>query len=98
MNIYEYRRDYIDKIGKLLIDYQNKGYIILDEGNNVIKKIEQRGFSSENFGLCIDSCVYYEYNKEFDNGYYTPLPKLKAMFEDFKIINPKDIIKLKPTL
>ena len=60
LNNYEIRRNYIDKVGKQLLDYQKKGYLILDKDGEVVNKIEQKGFDNTEFGLCIDNIVYYE--------------------------------------
>lgn len=93
-NYYEARRLYIENVGKKLLDYQKKGYLILDKDGYVVKKIEQRGLDSNQFGLTIDCVVYYAYDPDHDNGYYTPLKKLKEMISKIKIINPKHIISL----
>ena len=94
MNKYEARRNYIDKVGKKLLQYQSEGYLLFDEDNEPITKIEQRGFG-DNFGLNIDNVVYYSYESEFDNGYHTPLKELKKMISKFKIVHPKHIKTIK---
>lgn len=97
MNIYEARKRYIDKIGKKLIDYKSKGYLILDEYNKPIEDIKQEGFSNGdtlNFGLNIDGGIYYDHDPDFDNGYYTTIKEFKEIFKKFKVINPKDFKRL----
>lgn len=94
VNIYEARKNYIKEIGDKLISYQKKGYLIFNNDNEIVENISQTGFDVDKFGLTIDSCVFYEHNKDIDNGYYTPMKEMKAMFKGFKIVNPKYIIKL----
>ncbi len=94
MNKYQARKEYIDKVGKRLIQYKNEGYIIYSPCGGIVENIEQKGFRDE-FGLCIDSVVYYSYNKECDNGYYDSLKELKEKFEGFRIVKPEHILKLR---
>ena len=94
MNKYEARRNYIDKVGKKLLQYQSEGYLLFNQYNEPIEKIEQIGFDNK-FGLTIDSSVYYQYDSKYDNGYYTPLKELKEMISKIKIVHPKDIKTLK---
>jgi hypothetical protein len=93
LNNYEIRKNYIDKVGKLLLDYQQKGYLIFNEYGEIVVKIEQRGFGDE-FGLRVDHFVIYSYDFTHDNGYYTPLKKLKETMSHFKIVHPDHIVKL----
>jgi len=93
LNNYEIRRNYIDKVGKQLLDYQKKQYLILDENGDIVNNIEQFGFGTE-FGLCIDNIVYYSYDKTHDNGYYTPLKELKETMSKFKIVKPEHIMSV----
>ena len=44
LNNYEIRKNYIDKVGKQLLDYQKKGYLIFDKDGEAVNKIEQKGF------------------------------------------------------
>ena len=94
LNNYEIRKNYIDKVGKQLLDYQKKGYLILDKDGEVVNKIEQKGFGNTEFGLCIDNVVYYAYDPTHDNGYYTPLKKLKNTMSKFKIVKPEHIMSV----
>ena len=94
LNNYEIRRNYIDKVGKQLLDYQKKWYLIFDKDGEAVKKIEQRGFGNTEFGLHIDNIVYYAYDPTYDNGYYTPLKQLKETMSKFKIVKPEHIMSL----
>ena len=94
-NVYEARRSFIDKVGKKMIELKNTGHVIINiESGDIIDEITQTGFSDDNFGLNIDHTVYYEYNKELDNGYYTSITKLKKMLSKFKAIKPEDVIDI----
>ena len=73
LNNYEIRRNYIDKVGKQLLDYQKKGYLILDKDGEVVNKIEQKGFDNTEFGLCIDNIVYYAYDPTHEDRKSTRL-------------------------
>lgn len=90
MNIYTQRKLYIENIGKQLLDYQSKGFIIFDEDGALVRKIEL----TENGDLLIDRVIYYLNDKNLDNGYYTSIKEFKEKFGKFKIVNPKDLQKL----
>jgi len=94
-NKYTARRDYIAKIGNKLIKYLNEGYLIFDEDNELIKNVKLTGFSESSHGLNIDKVIYYDYNPNLDNGYYTSIKEFKKTFGKFKIIHPKHIKRLK---
>lgn len=94
MNVYEARRKYIESVYNKLKKYQIKGYLIFNDRNQIVETIENQGYC-KNFALLIDSIIYYLHDKEFDNGYYTKISDLKAIFSQFKIVNPKHIKRLK---
>lgn len=94
MNKCEKTKEFIDKLGKQLIQYQKEGYLIIDNEDNIIKYIEQKGMDDK-FGLKIDQVVYYWYNPDYNNGYHTSISEFKKIFSKFKVVKPEDIIKIK---
>jgi len=93
LNNYEIRKNYIDAVGKRLIYFKKEGYLIFSPQNEIVDKIEQKGFGDK-FGLKVDCIVYYSYDKTHDDGYYTPLKKLKETISKFKIVRPENIISI----
>lgn len=94
-NIYDRKRELVDKVGKQLIDFLNKKYLIFYK-DTVVFSVKQHGFKKDLFGLCINEYyILYEHNADADNGYYNTITDLRKKFkESFKIINPKNIEKL----
>jgi len=89
----ENKRLFIDKLGKKLIAFKKSGGVILHYGIPV-EEIKQEGFG-DNFGLTMDNIVLYDHDKGFDNGYHTPISKLKSAFKkEITLIRPENIQKL----
>ena len=85
--------DYVMGIGKKLIEYKKKGYLIIMDGD-VIDNIRLCGFDDNIPGLSIGCIVYYHGSPDLDNGYYDSLESFKELFSTVKICDPKDLKQL----
>jgi len=92
------------KFGSKLKQYQDKGYLIIDEdGNNLKGKIElpeKNEWSvvrivSDRFRLNLVDLEWWQEGKYAGKPWITSLKNIRAIFKDYKIVNPKDIQKLK---
>jgi len=86
--------DYVMGISKKLLEYKEKGYLIVQDDDYVVDKIFLTGFSDDVSGLKIGNIVYYHGSPDLDNGYYDSLESFKKFFSTFKICNPKDFKSL----
>lgn len=81
--------EYVMSIGKKLLEYKKKGYLIVID-DHVVDDISLVGFEDDIPGLTIDNTVYYHGSPNLDNGYYDSMDSFKKLFSTFKICDSKD--------
>lgn len=93
MNLYEARYENAKRIAQQIKSYLDQGYIVRDREDSVITEIT----TESPINIKWEGTTYstlFEYDKEWDHGYYTPIRKFNKYFEKWTIVHPKDIKKL----
>ena len=98
MDIYEARWRNAKRIAERIIEMQEKGWLVFDENNFIIGKVEiiKDCFSIECIIETKDSIVDYWFENDIgaDEGLYTTISDFNKRFKDWKCIDPKKIVSL----
>ena len=89
-SVYSARLNNAKKIYSKLKDYLDKGYMIWDDENEIVTCIE---WTDTDF-IYNECLALFVFDRELDNGYYTPISKFNERFKSWKIVNPKNIKRL----
>lgn len=98
MNIYKRRWINALKIAAKINRYLKKGYLVFDNdgeifngkfviNENQLETVEKSTYGSYHAG-------YFHNDKKWDNGIYTTIKDYNKIFENFKVVHPKDMKKL----
>ena len=95
-----YKRRWINalKIAAKINRYLKKGYLVFDNDGEIFnEKFVLNGNILETVEVTqsgIFHSSYFHNDTRWDNGIYTTIKDYNKMFENFKIVHPKDMKKL----
>ncbi len=95
-SVYEARKANARNIAKSLIQFQELGYIIITDLNEVVTgKITWDEDEGLFIGISEHGRIhYFNCDIEFDDGMHTPIDDFNAQFDGWRIFDPKSVIRV----
>ena len=84
-DIYEARWENAKRIARIVQSYIDSGHVVLDHDGDVVRSMsyDEDTVYTEHDNMRI---VYYTHDKDFDDGYYTPIAEYNSMFTDWQFL------------
>lgn len=97
-DIYAARAANAKRIGEKLKTLLDEGYMVFDDSGSRIMpgEIALFGFDGASPGLRVGSVVYFDSDRELDNGMQTTIAEFNAWFSGWSVVHPRDFRPFSP--